>query len=349
MAAVESIIEPEYRVNVYLDTNILLDYMTREFPLLVRTVDFLSKCPYVYLRSSHYVLFEFTENRKARLFWEKADPENNEVYDSKLSAYIKKDWSYRGKEYAEYRDCITKQVTDELDRIKNELRIDFDEHVLHEGLVYPTNSLCLQTKMSKEDCLVMVSCMNPDTDIYLDHCLLLTRDSQYYKAFNENKAQAESVFNNSGLKLPFLVRTADMSLNEEGSKYNLYDNDGHNDIECFWTRFVLQILQNNCGSQYVGTTYEYGSTETAKKCIYFKMDGASKTLRASDGLYFVFNDLTSKEIIPAPFDFWNGKRVNSLPHTNAVFPNFSFMKEDLDPAILAKLREAGNLVLYYDV
>ena len=348
MASTESIIESEYRVNVYLDTNILLDYVAQEFPLLVRTVDFLSRCPFVYLRSSHYVLFEFTENRKARLFWEKADPEKTEDYDNRLSAIIKKSWKHNGKEYAEYRDCITQQVTEELDNIKNELRIDFDEHVLHDGLVYPTNSLCLQTKMSKEDCLVMVSCMNPDTDNYLDHCLLLTRDSQYYNAFTENKEEAEKVFNDSGLKVPVLVRTADMSLSGHGPKYNLYDSNGRTDIEHFWTGLILQTLKNNRSSQYVGTTYEYGRTETAKKCIYFIMD-ADKTLRESTGLYFVFNDLTSKVILPAPFEFWNNEKVEELPYTNMEDPKYSFLTDGLDAVILAKLREAGNLVFYYDV
>lgn len=350
MASIESIIESEYRLNVYLDTNILLDYVEQEFPLLVRTVDFLSRCPFVYLRSSHYVLFEFTENRKAHLFWEKADPERTESYNSVLSSNIKKSWKHNGKEYAEYKDSITQQVTDELDNIKNELRIDFDEHVLHDGLVYPTNSLCLQTKMSKEDCLVMVSCMNPDTDNYLEHCLLLTRDSQYYNAFTENKEDVENVFNDSGLKMPVLVRTADMSLDGHGPKYNLYDNNGRTDIEVFWTGFLLQTLKSVRSSQYVGTTYEFGRTETAKKCIYFELDGPDKTLRESAGLYFVFNDLTSKVILPAPFEFWNNeKKVEKLPHTNIEFPKYSFFREDLDLALLAKLREAGNLVFYYDV
>jgi len=345
MAATVDIIESEYRVNVYLDTNILLDYVAGEFPLLVKTVNYLAKCPFVYLRSSHYVLFEFTENRKARLFWEKADPDKTEQYDSKVSSNLKKSWSYKGREYAEFKDDIVGQVTTELDNIKNNLEIDFDEHVLHDGLVYPTNSLCLQTKISKEDCLVMVSCMNPDTDDYLDHCLLLTRDSQYFNAFTDNRAEVEKVFNDSGLYMPKLVRTADLKLGEGSPQYNLYDNNGRQDIENFWTLLIMKTLGEIRKSRYVGRTYTYGQTGVASKCVYFNMDGEDKTLRKSEGLYFVFNDLTGKVILAAPNEYWNGEKI-TLPHSNPESPKYSFMPTEVDEKTLAKLRESGNLVFY---
>ena len=221
MAIASNIIEPEYRVNIYLDTNILFDYVEKQFPLLNTTVDFLAQCPFVNLRSSHYVLYEFTENRKIRLFWEKADPNKSGVYNKYK---IKQSWKYNQREYLEFKNDITTQVEAELDLFRNQLQINFDEHVLHEGLVYPTNSLCLQTKISKEDCLVMVSCMNPLKETKLDHCLLLTRDEQYYKAFNENTAESDKVFNDNGLRKPILIRTEELSLGENAPQYNLYDN-----------------------------------------------------------------------------------------------------------------------------
>lgn len=345
MAEIVDIIEPEYRINVYLDTNILLDYVAGEFPLLVKTVDFLAKCPFVYLRSSHYVLFEFTENRKARLFWEKTDPSKSNPYDSKMSSNLKKNWAYEGKDYSEFRDEIVEQVSVELDSIKNNLQIDFDEHVLHDGLVYPTNSLCLKTKISKEDCLVMVSCMNPDTSVYLDHCLLLTRDSQYFSSYTENRKEVESVFNASGLNMPQLVRTADMKLDEHSPHYNLYDENGRQDIEKFWCGLILKTLVEIRKSRYVGTTYTFGTTGVASRCVYFNMNGDSKILKRSDGLYIIFNDLAGKVILAAPDEYWNGEKI-TLPHSNPDFPNYSFLPTGINDATLAKLRVQGNLVFY---
>lgn len=348
MANSFNIIEPEYRVNVYLDTNILFDYVEKQFPLLTRSVDFLASCPFVTLRSSHFVLFEFTENRKSKLFWEKADPTKAEDYKI-AKVIIKKNWKYNSRDYSEFKDEIASLVEAELDIIKNQLHIDFDEHVLHEGLIYPTNSLCLQTKISKEDSLVMVSCMNPDEGEYLDHCLLLTRDGQYYKAYLDNSLELDQVFLENGLKKPVLIRTEDLSLCANCPKYNLYDNNAcGTDIENYWIGLISKTLMGNHSDKYVGVTYEHGSSDEAKKCIYFDMDGTNKELRYSSGLYFVFNDLSGMCILQGPFEYWNSQKI-SLPYKNLDFPKYSFITDGLDPGLLSKLREPGNMVFYYDV
>lgn len=347
MANANSIIESEYRVNVYLDTNILVDYVEKAYPLLNKSIDFLSQCPFVNLRSSHYVLFEFTEVRKLRLFWAKADPAKSRSYED-VRFSIKKTWEYNGKAYDEFKTEIVSTVSSELELIKNSLQLNFDEHVLHDGLVYPTNSLCLATKISKEDCIVMVSCMHPDKDDFLDHCLLLTRDSQYFKAYTDNRADAEKVFGDNNLHIPVLVRTEDLKIEGQGTQYNLYNDDGRSDIEKYWIWLITTTLKNNHASQYVGTTYVHGGNEAAKKCIYFEMDGADKVLRESSGLYFVFNDLSQKAILSGPFEFWNYQKVE-LPHTNPDDPKYSFKTEGLDSDLLHKLRENGNSVFYYDI
>lgn len=107
-------------------------------------------------------------------------------------------------------------------------------------------------------------------------------------------------------------------------------------------------MKSNQASMYVGTTYEHGGNEIAKKCVYFEMDGDNKVLRTSSGLYVVFNDLSQKAILAGPFEFWNNQRVD-LPHTNPDFPKYSFKMEDITPELLNKLRENGNSVFYYDI
>lgn len=348
MASVDIIIEPEYRVNVYLDTNILIDYIEGKFPLLRRSIDFLVNCPFINLRSSHYVLFEFTEVRKINLFWQKADPTLSEDY-KKVKKVIKSEWNYNGHDYNEFKKDIITQVGDEVYLIKNQLHIDFDEHVLHEGLVYPANSLCLATKISREDCLVMVSCMHPNEDLKLDHCILLSRDEQYYKAYNENSEDADKVFSTSSLNSPSLIRTEHLKIGEHGTHYNLYDAKGRTDIENYWIALIKETLCRNLPESYVGTTYHFGDHGIAAQCLYFEMSGADKVLNQSDGLYFIYNDLTSKEIVSGPFEYWNDSNKITLPYSNPGFPKFSFKPKAIDAAILQKLRESGNLVFYYNL
>lgn len=345
MAAPILIVEEAYRVNVYLDTNILIDYVEGKYPLLNRSIEYLAQCPFVTLRSSHYVLFEFTEVRKALLFWEKADPGKIRPFDNKVKNEIKAGWKYNNVEYATFKDDITNQVLAELELFRTK-GIDFDEHVLHENLVYPTSSLCLATKISREDCLVMVSCMHPDEELKLDHCLLLTRDAQYYKAVHENDADVKKVFADNELETPILIRTESLQDERNGTQYNLYNNMEGADIEAFWQGLILTNIKRNMAAQYVGQTYSYGVDGIAAECIYFEMDGNDKILQNSPGLNFIGRDLSFKIVVAGPFEYWNNGEVISLPHNNPDFPKYSFRKEGISAEMLAKLREKGNLVFY---
>lgn len=340
------VVEEKYRVNIYLDTNILVDYVEKSYPLLNRSIDYLAQCPFVNLRSSHYVLFEFTEVRKVRLFWEKSAPGDTTDYN-KAKVIIRSNWKYNGRDYNDFKGDIINQVKAELDIIRTGLQIDFDEHVLHDELVYPTNSLCLATKISKEDCLVMISCMNPDKGKKLDHCLLLSRDEQYYKAYCENVQEADNVFNTCQLNKPTMIRTENLHVGDHGTKYNLYDNTSQCDIDMFWIGLILATIKDKLSDEYVGKTYFYGANEIAKKCIFFEMDGQDKTLKESDGLCFIANDLSLLAIIGGPFEYWNNQKI-SLPYSNPEDSKYSFLKENIKPEILSKLRDGGNLVFYYN-
>ncbi len=341
------IVEEQYRVNMYLDTNILVDYVVKKYPLLNKCIDFFAQCPFVNLRSSHYVLFEFTEVRKVGLFWQRAAPDDKEDY-KRARATIRRCWKYNGRDYNEFKADISAQVKSELEMLRSDLSLDFDDHVLHEELVYPTNSLCLATKISKEDCLIMISCMNPHKEQKLDHCLLLSRDEQYYKAYRENKDEADKIFDDCGLNKPTMIRTESLQVDEHDTKYNLYEDDEHVDIIQILKNLILKTLKGKLLDNYVGVTYLHGVSEMAKKCIFFNMDGDDKTLKKSEGLVFITKDLSEVVILGGPFEFWNNEKVD-LPHSNPDYPNYSFLTHEMNTNVLEKLREDGNLVFYYDL
>ena len=102
-----SIIPSEFRINVYLDTNILVDYIEDKFPLLTKSIKYLSECPYVNLKSSHYVLFEYTEVRKFNLFSSLCKKKGNKIHEmlkflfppkNTSKAVIKRKWKMHGVE-----------------------------------------------------------------------------------------------------------------------------------------------------------------------------------------------------------------------------------------------------------
>lgn len=342
------VVDAEHRVNIYLDTNILVDYVEGQYPLLNRSIDYLAKCPCVTLRSSHYVLFELTEVRKFHLFLDLLEPEIAKEFREK-KATVKKSWKIGNVDYNDHKGAIKATISNELNKLKQDLNINFDEHVLHEHLVHPTNSLCLSTKISKEDCLVMVSCMNPTSSAEdkLRSCILLSRDEQYCKAFNESKADAIHVFNENELELPEMLRTENLSLKVGATQYNLYQDDEQEiQIETFWNALVKEHLKKNLGDLYLGETYVYGNKEPENKCVYFMIENPEKTLEPSEGLIFISPDLSDRYSLKGPFEYWNNKRIK-LPYCNPEDTKYSFMPENISAERLQQLRREG-MIVYYD-
>lgn len=354
------IVDEEYRVNIYLDTNILVDYIEGTYPLLNKSIDYLCSCPFVNLRSSHYVLFEYTEVRKYNLFMSKSDKTKSANFKDKLyslfsrkdreldkdaiKARIKKTWNRNNVDYNHIKTEIINKIQEELDLLKNKLDLDFDEHVLHEALVFPTNSLCLSTKISKEDCLVMVSCMHPKEKKKLEHCILLSRDDQYYKSYQNNINDVDAVFQASNLVLPQFIHTNKI-MHHQNKQLNLYKNSSI-DISEVWNDIICAALKAKHSDSYIGETYSFGKKGISAQCVYFDTKNLNITLQESDGLLFISKDLTTKISIAGPFEYMNNGNKITLPHRNPQFTKYSFLPSSVASDILVKLRQKGNLVFY---
>ena len=354
------IVDEKYRVNIYLDTNILVDYIEGTYPLLNKSIDYLCSCPFVNLRSSHYVLFEYTEVRKYQLFMSKSSKieytsfkdklysffcrKDKELDKDAIKARIKRTWNRNSVDYNHIKVEIINKIQEELNCLRNELNLDFDEHVLHEALVFPTNSLCLSTKISKEDCLVLVSCMHPKEDKKLENWIFLSRDDQYYRSYQNNINDVDSVFQASNLVLPQFIHTNKIK-HHQNKQLNLYKNTSI-DIADVWNDIICSALKSKHSDSYIGETYSYGKSGISAQCIYFDTKNLNITLQKSEGLLFISKDLKTKISIAGPFEYMNNGNNITLPHRNPQFTKYSFLPNSVAPDDLVKLRKKGNLVFY---
>lgn len=224
------------------------------------------------------------------------------------------------------------------------MNLNFDEHVLHELLVFPTNSLCLSTKISKEDCLVLVSCMHPKEDEKLEHCILLSRDNQYYKSYQDNINDVDSVFRASNLVLPQFIHTNKIKY-QQNKQLNLYKETSI-DITDVWNDIICSALKSKHSDSYIGETYLFGKSGISAQCVYFDTKNPDITLQESEGLLFISKDLKTKISIAGPFEYMNNGNKITLPYRNPQFTKYSFHPNSITPDILEKLRQKGNLVFY---
>lgn len=338
-----SYVDDRYKIHIYLDTNILVDYVEQNNNILNYSLDFLSTTPFAILRSSHYVEYEMTEVRKKRLFYHK-------VYGSyppkgEKLAIIKQTWELDGHKYEDYREEISREVMSNMELIEEKLGVRFDDHVLHDKLISPTRDMCLATKVSREDCMVMVSCMFPSPDERLDFCALLSNDKQYIAAIDDNKDKVLSVFERYGINPPYCLNAKALDNGHSLLNFEDANNKTPQDITNFLGQLLLLLIRKKHEHNYLGHTIKPGNSERSSSLVFVDIEDPNKKLLDSDNLVIVSHDLSCTLEIGKDFDYWDNDSAVILPHKNERDTKYSF-KPNIDESILSLIQQKGNLVFY---
>lgn len=340
-----SFVDYRYKIHIYLDTNILVDYVEQNNNILNYSLDFLSTTPFAILRSSHYVEYELTEVRKKRLFYHK-------VYGSypskgKNLASIKQTWELDGHKYEDYQEEITREVMSNMELIEEKLGVRFDDHVLHDKLISPTRDMCLATKVSREDCMVMVSCMFPlpVPDEKLDFCVLFSNDKQFITAIDNNKDKVLSVFKKYDINPPYYLNAK--TLNNGHILLNIEDASSktYQDIANFWGQLLLLLIRKKHERNYLGHTIKPGNSEKSSSLVFVDIENPNNELLDSESLVIIPHDLSRTFEINKDFDYWDNDSAVQLPHKNEMDTSYSF-KPNIDEETLSLIRQNGNLVFY---
>lgn len=347
-------VDDNFKIDIFLDTNILVDYVLGTKASLTHSIDYLNNKRSVRLRSSHYVEFELAEVLKICFFGHAVlghYPNKQEKSQIKSG-----DWIVNGIDYTQKMQEISVKVNQEMSRLKTIFDRLFDDHVLHDGLIDPTCDFVLHSKVSREDSMVAISSVFPTNYDRLEDVSLLSNDSQFCSAIIDNDATITSVLNQKGLKKPLILNAKKLTCSSIKSQLNISNNQYNNQsIEKFWDKMILELVLQKNKDTFVGKTYKSGRPDTIPgKCVYFKLQNTSR-LNNTNSILFFTND--AEETISLKLktkdgnlEFWNGGRHVVLPNDNANDLRYSFKPLDgmLDPDELEKLREANNLVFYFN-
>ena len=304
----------DFKIDFFLDTNILVDYVQGENDLLNVSLDYLASSKFVKLHSSHYVEFEFTEVRKRNEFFKLLHghyPKKVKADMTAVRSYGHNNWVDDGNDYLTFKTEVQRRVLDDVVDLKNRLHVDFDDYVLHENLVNTTCDIVLQTKISREDSMVLMSCMYPRPEEVLSHCVILTNDQQYSDAYQGAKQDVNAIFAGKGISIPCFYNIKSVPANQ-------FKNDG--DIRSFWNRLVLDFIKRKKQDIYLGHTVKPSKTCRANGCIKIDIEDGHKKLYDSDGFFFVARDLSDfVNLYKGSAVYYNDKiECSKLP---VVYPN----------------------------
>ena len=345
-------VDDKFKVDIFLDTNILVDYVLGTKPVLKHSIDYLKDKKSVRLHSSHYVEFELSEILKICFFgYSVLGHYPNKQEKSQIKS---NNWTINGVNYAQEMNEISERVNHEMFNLKTTFNRLFDDHVLHEGLIEPTCDLFLKSNISREDSLVTISSVYPKSDVVLDYVALLSNDSQFCSAITNNEEIIDYVMSLKGLKRPDILDTKQLCCDSITSHFNIsemsYDNQT---IEHFWDMKILELAKRKNKEAFVGITYEFGKpNDISGECVYFNLQDTN-TLSDTNSLLFFTNDAEETISIKLKtrtgnLEFWNGGHSVTLPNDNVNDLRYSFkpLEGMLEPDELKKLREPGNLVFY---
>jgi hypothetical protein len=346
-----------FKIKLYLDTNILSYILDQTYSGVTSTIQILGSNPFVQLVSSRYVIFELAGIRKREHYLRKmVSLQTSAGQALNMSSLLKYRDGFSSPEvdFDTIKNDIKQSVEGEIQAIVNSHNIDYKGNAFHDELLTPTVEICLSSKISKEDCLVLISALLPVEQKPEPMISLITKDEQFSQAYNDVNLQA--IYQNFSLCNPEVNHIKDIKLHD-GTNVNLTNPADDIRLPRFWIEKVKeQIIEKN-KSFFLGKTMSpQNPGNLPANCITFKLNENTSLMNniivtfISKNLDFIYN---VKARVP---EFWNNAPIQNYPFVSNEVRNIAFLGNDTDananvipisPDKIAALRDDGHLVFMH--
>lgn len=342
----------KFTINFFLDTNILVYLIDETHPTLTAFIKSLSETPVVNLYASDYVFSEFIGVRKQENYYQRVIEKSREKGEKvNISEFIRHNRSYEinNYDYDTLKEDVKKKVDEEIEKVTREFRIEFLRNT-NKHLIGPMKEVCLSTKISKEDSLVLVSSLfKEDEAIITGPVIILTNDGEFSKSANSSKEHIGSVLAVEGLLNPIVENVTSIGkVFKTQSCQNLMLEIA--DIDKCVADYLTAGMKSLFGDYYLGDTLMVNFKNAPQHTL--GIDVKAKEL--NNGLYIVIisKDMDFIYCPRARADFHHG--ANSIgkvfvPKKDESYVSYACDKGDIvvDDDIFNRLNVEGNLVFIH--
>lgn len=354
MALVNSVIDPTFKIKIALDTQLLAYLIDGSYPSFNRFYDCLKNSPFVDLVCSRFVTFEYIGIRKLEHYL-------HTVYTSSagkmnLSSALKYRSEFKAPEL-DYEQCfedIKAKIERELQKLNDDFGIQYDNHILHQELWHPHQELLLSSRLSKEDCLVLLSSIFPQEFVKESHSIFLTNDNQFYDSFCGNEdyrmAAIDKVFDDNGLFKPETFNIK--KIGKKGSTiHNLTKPMEDEVVDQFALDFIFEQISIKNKHLILGKTIKCDcSNELKKSMLCFDLEDENELIeKLYTAVLYKEDDEVKIYIHHSEFkDFYHINKIESFPYAVTDDPasrhitlllkekDGSYLKEGLMKSLSAK-------------
>ncbi len=345
----ESARSERFQINFFLDTNILCYLIDNTFPNLTAFIKALKEMPVVQLYSSEYVLAELFEVRKKEDYfhevWERAKNDGKFINISSFIKYNKRyeipDYEYQG----DLAEAVKKKVDEDVKKITNEFNISFT-NTFNDKLLGPMKGICLSTKISREDSLVLVSSVYKNSiEEVSEKVILLTGDKDFYDWATDSKAEISTVFNAG--KTPTIEHIGSLGnavAGFAGGTQSLKNEIA--DVKNLAIQYVMSCLMDAYKDRLLGKVTIRECAGAPKHLIAFKVE---KELKVKEMYTFVLTKSLSFLYSPKPISkFYHSGNPIEVPFSPEGGNNLvTFVCDEDDEDVFKLVNEEGNLVFIH--
>jgi hypothetical protein len=306
--------------------------------------------------SSEYVLLEFIGARKREHYLRESLSQTRVLEKHiNLSSLLKYHNQYSLPEikFHTLLPNIKNNVDDEKERISSDYGINFSSG-FHRELFNPTSDICLSSKISKEDSLVLVSAILPTEGTINENVILFTSDAEFHTWFYEKEVETgiNDVFDKFKISRPDLQYIRNIN-GDNNQKFNLSETVKLNDVVNNFNSYIKKNLQKKLDSLFVGVTFTPQVHNFPNDCIALKVT-SNNTILKNNHITIIGKDLDFVYNTENKISFWNnGQEISDDGFTATEgnsFLSFKLPINDTIPEktdILAKLKEEGNLIFIH--
>ena len=331
-----------FKLKIFLDTNILCYLVDETYDTLQLFIRKLSQIPIVDLVSSEYVLLEFIGVRKQENYFQEALKQANSIGKIiSISSFLKynKRYDIPNFPYESLKHVIAENIIKEESTIVNDYNITFSCS-LNKNLLKPTRDICLVSKISKEDSLVLCSALYENDAIVNEKVILLTNDKDFQKWYLESSLEIASALTTIVNEMPKVEHIDKIHWNG-GGDISLRNEIPSEQIEQFVVGYIKHLFVEYYNDYYIGTTCSCPST-APEKCIGINVE------KECDN--FVYVIIVGKEL---DFIYCTPHKIDMYHKNKSVEGKFipregdnhvSFVSNEEDHELLLKIRSEKNLV-----
>ena len=345
----ESARSEKFQINFFLDTNILCYLIDNTFPTLTAFITALKEMPIVQLYSSEYVLAELFEVRKKENYfhevWERSKKDGKFINISSFIKYNKRyeipDYEYEG----DLAEAVKKKVNEDVEKITNEFKIDF-LNSFNDRLLGPMKGICLSTKISREDSLVLVSSVYKNSiEEVSERVILLTGDKDFYDWAMNSRAEISTAFN--------LGKTPDIEhIGSLGNGVTGYTGGTQSlkteieNVEELTIQYVTSCLMDTYKDRLLGKVAIRECAGAPKHLIAFK---AETELNDKELYTFILTKNLSFLYSPKPKSklYHSGKQIEVPFSPEGGNSIVTFVCEENDEEVFKAVNVEGNLVFIH--